>query len=108
MYVAAKASKPVWTGTALCFLRPLASAGEELFDADINHLRATFLDNGYPKELIDVCLKGTFADRFNEYGNDNERLVTDAEDEEHLKLLVFPSLREIEKQLKTLFKKVGY
>ena len=45
------------------------------------------MDNGYPKELIDVCLKGTFADRFNEYDNGDERLVTDVEDEEHLKIV---------------------
>ena len=90
--------------TTLMFRAYQYCSNDELLRAELDHLRKTFIDNGYPEELVSIILKKTPDEVDSEKVGEN---ITDEEEEDVKGFLVVPYVKEVESILKSLCKRLG-
>ena len=71
-------------------------SNNELLRAELDHLQKTFVDNGYPEDLVSIMLKKNNDVVAGNVGDGNE----DFEEGERKGWLIVPYVKEVESMLK--------
>ena len=90
--------------TTLMFRAYQYCSTEELLRAELEHLRNTFIDNGYPAELVSVMLNKRQSEVM-PVRIDN--VMQNGEEDKMKRFLILPYVKEVENMLKSLCKSLG-